>query len=101
MTTCRSVCCSVLVKVHTMALPPAVAAASSVTVRLTRSGVAVPPAPRPVQAISVTRYVAGRALSVTVVAVPAALSVCGAPVTAVPAVAVVRVCAVRPLLRPS
>ncbi|MNU08018.1 hypothetical protein D3C72_2538900 [compost metagenome] len=38
-----------LVKVHAMAAPAAVAAASSVTVRVKRSFVCVPPEPRPVQ----------------------------------------------------
>lgn len=43
-----------LVKVHAMAAPATVAAASSVTVRVARMFVCVPPAPRPVQLMEVS-----------------------------------------------
>src|SRR5450631_2362708 len=89
---------NVLVNVHAMAAPAAVAAASNVTVPVAITGVAVPPAPSPVQVIEASVKPAGGADSVMVVLTPAAVSVCVAPDTATPDVTVVMVCAAKPLL---
>ena len=86
-----------MVKVHAMADPAAVAAASSVTVPALRFGVAVPPVPNPEQLIAARAYPAGM-LSVTVVAVLAAVRVWVAPETPVPEVTVVMDCEVQPLV---
>jgi hypothetical protein len=80
-----------------MAAATAVAAASNVIVPAARFGVAVPPAPRPLQAmLLITKP--GVGVSVMVVAVPKAVRNCGDPVTAVPATVVVRLWLVRPLV---
>ena len=87
-----------MVKVHAMAAPVEVAAASSVTVRVAMLGVAVPPAPSPLQVIEASVKPAGGADSVIVVTTAAAVSVCVAPETPTPGAAVVMVCGAKPLL---
>ncbi|MEO7743699.1 MAG: hypothetical protein ABIR98_12235, partial [Usitatibacter sp.] len=88
----------VLVKVHAMAAPAAVAAASSVTVRVAMFGVAVPPAPNPLQVIEERAKPTGGTPSVSVVITPAAVRDCVNADVAVPAVVVVIVWPAKPLL---
>lgn len=88
---------NVLVKVHAMA-PVAVAAASSVTVRVAMFGVAVPPDPNPLQTIEASVKPTGGADSVMVVTAPCTASPCVAPETPVPDATVVMVCGAKPLL---
>ena len=87
-----------MVNVHAMAAPAAVAAASSVTVRVPMFGVAVPPAPSPLQLIVASTKPAGGGDSVRVVLTPAAASVCFAPDTPDPEVTVVMFWLAKPLL---
>ena len=61
-------------------------------------GVAVPPAPRPVQVMEESTKPAGGADSVIVVAVEGTVSTCVAPATPTPAVVVVMFCAANPLV---
>ena len=88
----------VFVNVQAILEPAAVAAASKATAPVPRFGVNVPPVPSPVQVIDARVYPAGM-LSVIVVAVAAAASVRAAPVTPVPDVKVVIVCAALKVLR--
>lgn len=85
-----------LVKVQTILRPAAVAAAFNVNTL--PASVAVPPVPMPVQAVVwICQKVAGM-VSVISVAVLAAVKVIRAPVKVPPAVDVVIVCAVTPLV---
>ena len=84
----------ILVKLQTMSLRDAVAAASSVSTAPAR--VAVPPDAMPVQ-VAVSAYPAGT-VSVMVVAVETAVSVRVTPAIVAPEVRVVRVWAPKPLL---
>ena len=88
----------VLVKVHPMSMPAAVAAASSVTVLAAKFGVNEPPAPKGVQLIPVRVYPAGGTVSVMTVAVPMAVRICVTPATAVPARVVVMLLTPKPLV---
>ena len=82
-----------------MVEPAAVAALSSATAPVERFGVAVPPAPRPVQFTDARALPAGTD-SVIVVAVPAAASVRKEPETPIPGASVVIVWAAPKPLSP-
>ena len=97
-TTRRSVLRVSLVKVHEIGPAVLVACAFSVTDLVARFTVAVPPVPRPVQTTERSSNGAGGTASVMVVATPAAVRVCVAPATAVPAVLVVMLCGWMPLV---
>lgn len=88
---------AVLVKVHAILEPGAVAAASSTTDPAARLGVNAPPVPRPVHLIPVVAN-PGFGVSVIVVAIDAAVRVCKAAETAVPAVTVAIVCDATPFV---
>ena len=98
-TVLRSVSCvgRVLVNVQVALVPAAVAAALNVTLRVARFTV-VEPAGTPVHAMSVNAKPAGSAPSVIVVAWPTVVSICTAPATGVPDVAVAIVWFAMPLL---
>ena len=68
--------------------PGAVAAASRIKAPVAKFGTALPPVPSPVQLAFVNAYPAGIA-SAIVVAVAAAVNICVAPETPVPAATVV------------
>lgn len=87
----------VFVNVQTMFEPAEVAAASRTSAPVARFGTAVPPEPKPVQIAEAKTYPPG-IVSVIVVDVAAAVSVCKAPETPVPDVTVVIVWLAQPLL---
>ena len=88
-----------LVKVQAMSEPGAVAAAFRVTEPVARFGVAVPPAPRPVQLTLSSTQLAG-IVSVSVVALVTAARTLVAPVVVLPALGVVMICAAPKPLSP-
>ena len=85
-----------MVKVQTILRPGAVAAASKVSTE--PESVAMPPAPMPVQAAAWISQKLNGMVSAISVAVVAAVKVISAPVKVPPAVVVVMVCAVTPLV---